>query len=242
MPTYYETILNSVTKEEGDYGMRVVNEKKHPNSDVTALVHEYEPSLSLEQIAKAGVGYRKAFTALAAKGEAFETDFVTAGFSIHGKKTGPEGVFVRGTDSLQIHFSPVKETAEAAKNAPVEKVPMHYTGPIIGGVFDLTLKLENSKITRGEYIRLDGSGIELVGPLAALEFLPENGTAVMADLTKVLVNKPSEVIVLVPAGVPLGICYIRLTTHYSKSNKLLNTPQTITFKLPLTVVEAAPST
>jgi hypothetical protein len=62
-----------------------------------------------------------------------------------------------------------------------------------------------------------------------------DGTAVTADLNKVLLNKPSEVLVLVPAGVPLGVCRIRLTTHFSKSNMVLKTPQTVTFKLPLTV-------
>jgi hypothetical protein len=208
---------------------------------VIDLVHEFEPSLSLEQIAKAGIGFRKAFTAFASRGEAFETDFLKAGFSIHGKKTSSEGVFDRSADSIQIHFSPVKETAEAAKNAPAEKVPMHNTGPIIAGVFDMTLKVMNSKITRGEYIKLEGSGIEVVGPLAAIEFVSADGTAVTADLNKVLLNKPSEVLVLVPAGVPLGVCYIRLTTHFSKSNMVLKTPQTVTFKLPLTVAAAANS-
>jgi hypothetical protein len=141
------------------------------------------------------------------------------------------------TDSIRLNAHAGERQIAAAKNAPVYKLPPHYSGPIVTGVFDMTLKEENGRISKGQYIKLNGSAIELQGPLAALEFVPISGAAsVKADLIKVLVNKPSEVILLVPANAPLGGCLIRLTTQYLSNGKLLKTPHTVTFNTQLTIV------
>jgi hypothetical protein len=239
-PVYYETILNPLAKQGIRYGMKVVNEVVRTPGEMVDIVHGLVPDVPREVIAKVDVGYLKAITLCASKGEGFETSFAKGGFGLHGDKDSPDGRYDDRTDSTEIHFSPVKETREAAKNAAKEKVPVRYSGPIISGVFDETRKEENGRITRDAYIMVNGRGIEVVGPQASIEFVPADGTAVKADLSKVLENKPSKLYVLVPANMPLGVCYLRITTHYSgHGERLLKTPQTVTFKLPLTVVNAA---
>jgi hypothetical protein len=94
---------------------------------------------------------------------------------------------------------------------------------VILGVADMTLKSQNDKITRGAYIRVVGDRVELTVALAALEFVPADGTA-KADLTKVLVNKPSGLMVLVPQYLALGPCCLKLTTQFSPEGGKTLTP------------------
>jgi hypothetical protein len=108
-----------------------------------------------------------------------------------------DGVFDHTKHRIELHAHPGRAASEAAAKAKTRKVPPRCFGPVILGVTDMTLKSQNYRITRGAYIRIVGDRVELTGALAAIEFVPADGTA-KADLTKVLVNKPSGLMVLVP--------------------------------------------
>lgn len=240
MSVYYETILNPVSKTGVRYSMKTVTEGKvHTNSEVIDLACSLMPHIPRAHIAEMfESGILKTFNVYAGKGESFDTGFLKARYSLHGDKNGPEDNFVRGTDSIELHYNPLAETNKLADNAPVEKVAMPNPGPVIGGVFDETLKEENGRIVRGGYIRINGRGIELAGPQASIEFVSNvYSQTFKADLATLLLNKPSELFIRVPGVAALGPNYIRITTHYSTSG-ILKTPRTTTFHLPLTVVVA----
>jgi hypothetical protein len=244
MPIYYETILNPVSKTGVRYSMKTVTEGKvRTANEVIDLACSLMPHIPRAHIAEMfESGILKTFNAYAEKGESFDTSFLKARFSLHGDKSGPEDNFVRGTDSIELHFNPAAETRELADKAPVEKVAMPSTGPVIGGVFDETLKEENGRIMRGGYIRINGRGIEIVGPQATIEFVSTLYNVITpADLSTLLLNKPSELFIRVPLTTAPGINYIRITTHYSSAHELLKIPRTVTFHLPLTVVAPASS-
>jgi hypothetical protein len=158
--------------------------------------------------------------------------------SIHGPRRGADGALNRATDSICVNMQAGKAVAEAAEEEAAYKVEANYAGPMIVGVTDKTLNETNGRITRGGYIRITGARLELTGPQAAVVFEPADGSpAVKVDLSNVLVNKPSELLVLVPDSVPLGPCRITIITHYSPSGgKVLTTPHIETFNTLLTVV------
>jgi hypothetical protein len=109
-------------------------------------------------------------------------------------------------------------------------------------VFDTTLKEKNGRITRGRYIKVNGSGLKTVGPQAFIAFVSADGsTVVNADLNTLLDNEPSQLLFLVPDGIHLGPYRLTITTHYSPSGgRELKTPHTTTFETVLTVVAPAP--
>jgi hypothetical protein len=81
--------------------------------------------------------------------------------------------------------------------------------------------------------------IDAGGPDAAVAFL-SSASRYPADITKVLVNKPSELLILVPNALTPGSSYdLTITTDYSPSGKLLKNPHTATFDTPLTAVAPA---
>ena len=59
------------------------------------------------------------------------------------------------------------------------------------------------------------------------------GDAVPVDMSDLVINRPAEIIAVIPALAP-GVYRLKLATQYSGSN-LLKHPHTVTFDKPLTV-------
>jgi hypothetical protein len=236
----YELTANALNPKagEGSHSLRVVKQDILSESQTIDQIHALMPDVPRELIVRMRACEDKVFVNNARAGRGIRLPIVTMTHTIHGPRKGANGSFNRATDSICVNMLPGEAVAEAGAEASVFKVKTNYTGPVMAGVTDMTLKSRNGRITRGGYIRIRGARLELMGPQAAVLFMPADGSpGVKADLSKVLVNKPSEVILLVPDNVPLGPCRITHTTHYTPSGgKVLTTPHTVTFDTLLTVV------
>ncbi|MDR0408801.1 MAG: DUF4469 domain-containing protein, partial [Spirochaetaceae bacterium] len=94
----------------------------------------------------------------------------------------------------------------------------------------------NNKLTPGRDIRISGSKLKIGGdsPEAGLYFVPvADGAPVKVAPSDIVVNHPSELIVLVPP-LAAGAYHVKVATQYT-SGKPLKTPHTFTFDKSLTV-------
>jgi hypothetical protein len=234
----YELAANALNHEAGEAGfsLRVVDQDILSPSEAIDRIHALMPDVPRELIVRVRTCEDAVFVDNARAGRGISLPIVTMTHSIHGPRRGADGALNRATDSIRVNMLPGKAVADAGAEAAAYKVPTRDAGPVIIGVTDMTLKSRNDRITRGGYIRIRGARLELTGPQAAVLFEPADGSrAVKASLSNVLVNKPSELLLLVPDSVPLGPCRITVITHYS-GGKELKTPHITTFNIPLTVV------
>ena len=85
-------------------------------------------------------------------------------------------------------------------------------------------------------IKITGAKLKIAGddPSAGLFFVPEAGGApVPVDSSDLVVNRPAELIAVIPNLAP-GAYRLRIVTQYSGS-ALLKHPHTVTFDKPLSV-------
>jgi hypothetical protein len=232
----YELAANALMPGAGGFSLKVVEQDMLSGDAAIDELHALAPDVPHEHLVKVSGAYTKLFVNNARKGRGIKLPFCVMTHTIHGPHRNADGAFNPATDSICVIMQPGKVVAEAGAKAAAYKVDANYAGPVIGGVTDLTLKSTNGRITRGGYIRIIGARLKLTGPRAAVVFEPVDGVSVKADITKVLVNKPSEVLLLVPDSLPPGTCRITHITHYTPSGHTLKTPHSTTFGMLLTVV------
>jgi hypothetical protein len=234
----YEVVPNALTGDTGDYSFKVVGQVIHTEAEVIDAIVALCPSVKREQVVEVFDAFNRTMIGYVGKGEGAQTRFMRIFQSLQGK-AGPNDLFNHLLHKALVHMLAGKEIAEAGKNPPAHKVPAN-TGMKIVSVTDLTTKSNNDKITRGGYIRVTGDMIELAGPDAAVFFMLSGLAPMQADISKVLVNKPSELLILVPATLPINTwCNLMIITNYSTGGgRLLKTPHKTMFPMPLTLVDA----
>jgi hypothetical protein len=106
-------------------------------------------------------------------------------------------------------------------------------------VHDTGSRTTDDRLTPNDTLRVTGIKLEVIGddPSVGLDLVNQaTGEAISVALSAFAVNKPGELIFTLPA-LPPGVYYLRITTQYSSSGKLLKTPKTFTYGKPLTVAQ-----
>jgi hypothetical protein len=140
--------------------------------------------------------------------------------------------------SLHVRSTPSVELRSAVKGIHVDVRGMAQSGVFINTVVDVTSGEENARLTPGGGVNLAGERIRVVGDSAENGIrLTEQATGVVTLIpaTAILVNEPSKVSFIVPAGLPSGDYKLSLTTQYSHGSVLLKDPKTYVFDYVLAV-------
>lgn len=135
--------------------------------------------------------------------------FGLAHFSI-----GVNGVFIgdnaqwdKDKHSLYAKTLPNTELRNVIKNTSVNVRGMATNGTIINSVTDVASGEENSKITVGGGLNIFGSRIKIKGdkPEVGLKLIHQGTKAeTLIPMTSILVNIPSQLSIIVPAGLEPG--------------------------------------
>ena len=64
-------------------------------------------------------------------------------------------------------------------------------------------------------------------PSVGIELINENGNNIRIAENKIIVNKPSKLILLLPENLPKGAYTLMITTQYSPGSMLLKNPRII---------------
>lgn len=160
------------------------------------------------------------------------------GLRVKGVFTGDNARWDSSKHSLSARVIPTAELREAIGATDVEVRGMAASGTVINSVTDMASGEENRKLTPGSGVNLSGTRIRIEGddPSVGLKLVDmETGEETAVPSGSILVNNPSNVMFIVPSGLPEGDYRLVLTTQSTGYKKLLKEPRSHEFEYPLTV-------
>jgi hypothetical protein len=232
----YVLEVNDLTQDAGDYRAQVVNVQSFTQQDIVDKIMRIGAGLTRSDIAAVLEAEKQVIADIVGEGGAVTTELFNAFPSIQGVFHSPEDAFDEGRHKARINLHAGKALRDAAGRIKPKKVAAVLTGTIIASVTDVKTGSVNDKLTPGRDVKIAGTKLKLDGsdPAVGLYFVPDaGGNAVKVDASDVVVNRPSELIAVIPA-LAAGSYQVRIITQYT-GGKALKTPHTVTFEKPLTV-------
>jgi hypothetical protein len=219
----------------------------------TANVISYNQENVIERILKSGAGLTRndivfvleaqkqiSYNILAENG-AVTTDLFNAFPSIQVVFTGAEDPFDHKRHRVKIPLIEGIRLRAVEEQVKTKKILPLQTGPRIISVTDMKTGSVNRLLTPGRNLRINGGKLKIIGddPAAGVYFTGTGGE-VKVDETDIRENKPSEVMVIIPALAP-GDYDVKLVTQFTgsaKPLKSLHTALTVTARGPVSYWES----
>ena len=170
-------------------------------------------------------------------GFAVNTGYFTAVPVVRGVFLNPNETFDPQRHTLQFQFTQGELMRREIEDVEVKIMGVAETGLYIGQVEDMKSRTVNEVLTPGFNLRVTGTKLRVVGDKPGVGiFFRETATntATKVDEGDIVVNNPSELMIIIPA-LPAGTYQLEITTQYSTGNKLLKEVRSAVFDRPLTV-------
>ena len=170
-------------------------------------------------------------------GFAVNTGYFTAMPVVRGVFLNPNETFDPQRHTLQFQFTQGELMRREIEDVEVKIMGVAETGLYIGQVEDMKSRTVNEVLTPGFNLRVTGTKLRVVGDKPGVGiFFRETvtNTATKVDEGDIVVNNPSELMIIIPA-LPAGTYQLEVTTQYSTGNKLLKEVRSAVFDRPLTV-------
>ncbi|MDR0700015.1 MAG: DUF4469 domain-containing protein [Tannerella sp.] len=220
-------------KEPNDRYARVVEVRTRTQEDLAQAVADRNMGISKPEVLAMLEAQAEIIERWVSDGDAVLTR------TVHIHPTVP-GVYKEGEYPSQavVRATPTKELSEAIKHTPLQ-----HTEPIspirIEFVHDIPSNTTNDKITRGGTAKIKGHSLKIAGtdPSVGIEFISiEDPEAIYKVAAKnILINNPSELMIIAPQMVVNEEVIVRVTTQYSPGTSLKK-PRSYTFERKLKVV------
>ncbi|WP_279172924.1 DNA-binding domain-containing protein [Tannerella forsythia] len=229
---------NLLTPDPNDFTARVSSERSLSVADIChsaatrggADVSDAAMSHAVELFLKE-MAYRLC------DGFAVNTGYFTAVPVVRGVFLNPNETFDPQRHTLQFHFAQGELMRREIEDVEVKIMGVAETGLYIGQVEDMKSRTVNEVLTPGFNLRVTGTKLRVVGDKPGVGiFFRETvtNTATKVDEADIVVNNPSELMIIIPA-LPAGTYQLEVTTQYSTGNKLLKEVRSAVFDRPLTV-------
>lgn len=141
--------------------------------------------------------------------------------------------------SIGVNATPTAEFRKAMKSASVKMLGMASTGPGVNTVTDIVSGEVNTRLTPGGGVHVAGRSLKIVGgnPEVGLRLINQDTKeATVIPATSFMINVPSQVSFIVPAGLPTGDYKLSVCTQYASHNPL-KTPRTHLCDYVLAVID-----
>jgi hypothetical protein len=150
-----------------------------------------------------------------------------------GRKFNPEknGLYVSALQGIEIR--------KELENTEVEIIGEMADPIYIYQVINMLTKVADGILARGRNVQIEGTYIKIAGDDPAVGvYLVNTETTAEYKFSDdfIVINKPSNVLLLVPTDIEPGIYNLKIVTQFTGSNKLLNAPRQTVFTQELTVV------
>jgi hypothetical protein len=226
--------------------------KDNPNDYIARTVSER--SLGVKQICEAAVNRGGADVSAAAMEHAVElflkemayqlcdgysvnTGYFTANTNIRGVFDSPTESFNTAKHNILFQFNQGEKLRAEIPNIEVNILGVADASAMILQVTDVKSGSVNDLLTPDKNLKISGNKIRVAGdnPANGIFFVDtatQSRTAVEAS--DIVVNNPSEVIVIIPS-LKAGTYTLEIVTQYTSGNNLLKEPRTAAFEKTLTV-------
>ena len=170
-------------------------------------------------------------------GFAVNTGYFTAMPVVRGVFLNPNETFDPQRHTLQFQFTQGELMRREIEDVEVKIMGVAETGLYIGQVEDMKSRTVNEVLTPGFNLRVTGTKLRVVGDKPGVGiFFRETvtNTATKVDEGDIVVNNPSELMIIIPA-LPAGTYQLEVTTQFSMGKQWLKEPRTSVFEKILTV-------
>ncbi len=226
--------------------------KDNPNDFIARTISER--SLNVKQICEAAVTRGGADVSAAAMEHATElflkemayqlcdgfsvnTGYFTAGTQIRGVFDSPTETFNSQKHSLLFQFAQGEKLRSQISTIEIDILGVAEAGSVILQVKDVKSGTTNDVLTPGRNLKIVGSKIKITGdnPANGVFFINQSTQQrTIVDTSDIVVNNPSEIIVIIP-GLDPGTYTLEVVTQYTSNSILLKEPRAAGFDKPLTV-------
>jgi hypothetical protein len=229
---------NPLTQNPNDYMARVSSERtlnvrdicnsavSRGGADTTAATMEHNVNLFLKEM-----GYQ------ICDGYAVNTGYFTAGTQINGVFNSPRDVFDPSRHSVSFQFNQGSVLIKEIPFIEVEILGLADVNLYVGQVIDIKTGTVNEMLTPGKNLRIVGDKLKLAGtkPDVGIYFInQETKATTKVEATDVVVNNPSELIIVIPQ-LAAGTYKLEVRTQYAVGS-MLKQPRSTVFERILTVV------
>ncbi|MDR1675872.1 MAG: DUF4469 domain-containing protein [Tannerella sp.] len=221
-----------ITSRKDDRSGRVVSTGSQKIDDLIAIAVERRTDLNavtlkasymiLKEIALEGVRNAKQV----------EFGLTHNGLGVGGAFIGDHAGWDSEKNSLYLHAAPTLETRDALKDIEVAVLGMASSGLYVNTLTDVSSGKVNERLTPGGGVNLTGIKIKIAGEAPGVGiFLTEinSQAATQIPSESILINDPSKITFIVPAGLPTGDYRLSITTQFANNTTLLNEPRTYVF-------------
>jgi hypothetical protein len=196
-------------------------------ADVPAAAMEHAVNLFLKEM-----GYRLC------DGFSVNTGWFTAGVHIRGVFDSPDENFDPKKHTLLFEFHQGATLRKELEQVGVDILGIAETGAVIAQVTDVKTGSINDMLTPDRNLKISGHKIKIAGDSETdgVYFVNQDTQQrSKVDVTDIVTNNPSEVIVVIPS-LPAGTYYLEIVTQFvGHSKNLLKEPRTAAFDRILTV-------
>jgi hypothetical protein len=173
---------------------------------------------------------------LLAQGWGFKVEGIGVfSLGITGSFSSPDVPFDPAVNKITVRFHADKELTAAARQTNLHRLHGVEHGPVIDSVEDKATAVLNSKLSPGHGVQLSGKNIKIAGtnPACGVRLIDEAGDDVLVAASDLLENGSTKLIFICPS-LTAGVYRVRVTTQYSSSSTLVDTPRSYTFEAALT--------
>lgn len=228
---------NPLTEDPNDLVARVSGEHSLDVEKIcVAAVVRGGADISAESMKHAAELFLREMSYQLCDGFGINTGYFTAGVHIKGVFTEADRRLDPERHSILFEFHQGALLREELSRVHVDILGLAEPSAKIAQVIDVKTGSVNDVITRGRNIKIIGHRIKVAGenPPNNIHFINSNGSTTYVPETDIVVNNPSEIIIVVPGDLPTsGTCQLEITTRYSGST-LLKVPHSLLFDKPLT--------
>jgi hypothetical protein len=158
--------------------------------------------------------------------------------AVKGSFIGDHAQWDPKVNSLQMKVTPGAELRAIIKDIHVNIRGMASSGTVINILTDMASGEEDTRLTPGGAVSLDGLKIKIAGDDSrnGLTLIHQgSGEEYAVPLTSMPMNKPKKIIFIVPPHLPPGDYKLRLTTQFTSGGTSLRKPRTYLFNYVLKV-------
>ena len=229
---------NLLTPDPNDFTARVSSERSLSVADIChSAATRGGADVSDSAMSHAVDLFLKEMAYRLCDGFAVNTGYFTAMPVVRGVFLNPNETFDPQRHTLQFQFTQGELMRREIEDVEVKIMGVAETGLYIGQVEDMKSRTVNEVLTPGFNLRVTGTKLRVVGDKPGVGiFFRETATntATKVDEGDIVVNNPSELMIIIPA-LPAGTYQLEVTTQYSTGNKLLKEVRSAVFDRPLTV-------
>ena len=228
---------NFLTDNPNDFTAKVISERTLNVKEICKMAVSRGGAPSTAEAMEHNVAlFLKEMSYQLMDGYSVNTGYFTANAQVRGVFDSRNEAFNPAKHSILFRFNQGDLLRKEIPNVKVQVMGVGESGIVISHVVDSKTGSVNDLLTPGGALKIKGGKLKIAGdhPDIGVSFEDEAGGSVKVDERDLIVNKPSELIVHIPA-LSAGRYQLVICTQFSGSANSLKEPRMTTYEKVLTV-------